>query len=249
MAARSAGAQVVLPALPEIHAVNASFQLGTTAPAYSTSPATSLTKFDLWGWGVETEFALPVANDSRWATLAVSYNQLSLDADIYKGRRLRGTLRDLPALSLYVGRSTQPWYVGITIAQSELVNGRLSNKPLAGATDAGPIKIAASSFSAGVAIGYQVGPAFIELGYVARYFPSLQYDGIPTTGFPADLGDHMYAGGVMFRVGGRLSLHKNEPAKRKIPCADTTTEVKVPTELDLDHECNNGVLNLRLHKK
>jgi hypothetical protein len=211
-----ASAQVLLPGLPDVQSVNASAELGTIWPTpFSTVPRTSVNNVDLWGWGVETEFQIPVEKGTPWeATLAVGYNQLNLAADIYKGRRLRGTLRDLPALSLYFGRVRHVWYIGVTIAESDLINGRLIRAPDPGMIDPGPIKVTAGAFSAGISLGWESGPLFLELGYMGRYFPSLQYDGIPTmTGFPPDLGQRMYAGGFMLRVGGRLDLKKPELPK------------------------------------
>ncbi|HEX8107252.1 MAG TPA: hypothetical protein VF516_05955 [Kofleriaceae bacterium] len=273
----SASAQIVLPGLPEVQAVNASAQLGTIWPTRSPSvPSTNVADFDLWGWGVETEFHLPFQDGSKWeASLAVGYNQLSLSADL-KGRHLRGTLRDLPALSLYFGRAKRcslefrdrfdpsaavgdqlvktcsqgGWYWGLTIAESELINGRLIRTPDPGTVDPGPIKISAGSFSAGVAVGYENGPVFIELGYVGRYFPALAYDGIPAaTGFPADLDQRMYAGGFVLRVGATLDLQKPAVPKVAISCAGASTEIKVGSEMDLKHECDGDQLNVHVRKK
>jgi hypothetical protein len=250
--ARLASAQVLLPGLPEVQSVNASAQAGTIAPTSSPSSAVpktalNLNELDLWGWGVETEFQLPVAKGQPWeATLAVGYNQLSLSADIYKGRRLRGTLRDLPALSLYFGRVRHLWYVGITIAQSDLVNGRLYRAPEPGMTDPGPIKIAASSFSAGFSIGVESGPVFAEIGYMGRYFPSLQYDGVPTGAFPADLGQRMYAGGFMVRIGGTLSLKKSEAPKEKLSCGSASAEYTVPSGQKGNASCTDQTLTVTI---
>lgn len=231
--AGSAFAQVVLPTLPEVQAINASAQFGNIVPSSSTIPKTDRFGRDLWGWGVETEFQLPLAEDKPWrATLALGYNQLNLSADIYSGRRLRGTLRDLPALSLYFGRTSHGWYAGVTIAESELVNGRLLRAPDPGMQDPGPIKVAANSFSAGLSVGLEHGPLFIEFGYMGRYFPSLQYDGIPTGPmgpvFPADLGQRMYAGGFVLRIGGTLEV-KKDTSKETISCGHASAEYTVPT--------------------
>jgi hypothetical protein len=247
--ARSGSAQVVLPGLPEVQAVNASAQVGWIEPSRSAAvPKTALSKdgLGLWGWGVETELRLPVNKGSQWeATLAVGYNQLSLDADIFAGRRLRGTLRDLPALSLYLGRSTRAWYVGVTIAQSELVNGRLIGSPDPAMKDAAPIKVAASSFSAGVSIGVESGPFFAEIGYMGRYFPSLQYDGIPMGAFPSDLGQRMYAGGFMVRIGGSLGLKKSE-ATKKFTCGSASAEYTVPARQQETTTCTTQTLTVTI---
>lgn len=246
---RLARAQL-LPALPAVDAVNASGQVGTIWPTpFSTIPKTTAENFDLWGWGVETEFHLPFNEGSKWeATLAVGYNQLSMSARIAANRRLRGTLRDLPSLSLYFGRPQGAWYVGATIAQSELVNGRLHRDPEPGMSDPGPIKIAASSFSAGLALGYEIGPLFVELSYVGRYFPSLAYDGIPAnTSFPADLGERMYAGGLMLRVGGSLDVKKSGPTPTTFSCGGTTTVIPAGTEFDAT--CSSSGATVNLHKK
>jgi hypothetical protein len=240
----------ILPGLPAVDSINASAQTGTIWPAFTSAvPRTDAARFDLWGWGVETEFELPVNKDSVWeATLAVGYNQLNLNARFGAGRRLRGTLRELPALSLYFGRAKREWYIGVTIAESELINGRLHVDPAPDTVDPGPIKLTASAFSAGVAVGYQTGPVFVELGYVGRYFPSLAYDGVPMGGFPSDLGERMYAGGFVLRVGGSLRVKKDAPRPRTIPCDGTTAEVTPPDRMELNHTCEKGVMTLRVYE-
>lgn len=204
----SRAAHAQLPGLPDVNAINASAQIGTVWPTpYSTVPSTELDELGLWGWGVETEFFLPIADDSPWqGTLGLGFNYLNLSADVGAGRRLRGGLRDLPTLSLYFGRVTNAWYVGVSLGLSELKDGRLHRDPPPGQVDPGPITVSATALSPGLSVGYELGPAFVEVGYVGRYFPSLAYGAIPTSGFPADLGERMYAGGFVVRVGGTFTV-------------------------------------------
>lgn len=90
----------------------------------------------------------------------------------------------------------------------------------------------------------------VELGYVGRYFPSLAYDGIPAnSSFPADLGQRMYAGGFVLRVGATLDLKKSDPPKSKISCAGASAEIAVPSEMDLAQRCEGGQLTVHVRKK
>jgi hypothetical protein len=247
--AHAAGvAQAQLPSvLPRVDAVNASVQLGSVTPADgATVPSFRVYEAGLWGFGVETEFKLPLLEGQPWeGSLGLGYNQLNLDATLGDGRRLRGTLRDLPALSLYLGRKTSRTYFGATIAVSELVNGRLHREARDGETAPSLIKVAAMAFSPGVAFGFEHRGVFVELGYMARFFPSLAYDGLPTSGLPSDLGERMWAGGFMLRVGGRLELTSPPPPpKLKIPCDGIAAEVADDPKVKVDHTCAGGTLSI-----
>ena len=235
-----------LPALPGVDAVNASVQGGWIAPTRdSTVPSANLDEGGLWGFGVETEFRIPGSDDKKWAgTLGLGYNQLNLSADLGAGRRLRGGLRDLPALTLYFGRASSELYFGATIAMSELVNGRIHTDPPAGISDPGPIKVSGGAFSTGFAAGWEYKHVFIEAGYMMRFFPSLAYDALPSTGFPADLGERMYAGGFMVRIGGTLGVKPPAATKKKVTCVQTTYELTEADDYVYEGTCVNGVVTI-----
>lgn len=251
---RKAHAQ--LPSLPSFDSINASIQGGwiTSDIPFLPDAAFDADSSDrgLWGLGVETELDLPINEDSLWAgTLGVGYNQLNLNGDLGAGRRMRGTLKDLPALSLYLGRKTSASYFGLTIAVSELSNGRIHTDPQPGTANPGPIKVSANAFSFGASYGYEYNHVFIEIGYMMRYFPSLAYELPAMSGFPNDLREKMYAGGFMIRVGGALGVKSKSPplSKTTTKCAETTVDVENVAGYDFIPKCEGGVVTITPDRK
>jgi hypothetical protein len=205
----SAHAQTVM--LPRIDGINFYGEIGEFEGKEAID-ANTYGPFGTYGWGFETSFTL-AATSSHVVELAVGYDQLFQHARFAEGFDLRGEVRELPSVSIYIS-FPDDLYVGLATGVVSLANATIDN-------GTSRFAITGDTFDAAAKIGYEIplqpGTSivdrriygFIEADYHARYFGGINYG----AGAPADLPGRMYLGGFTLSTGVQISLDAKNNAK------------------------------------
>lgn len=202
-------AQAQSISLPKIDNVNFFFQGGEIWNSGDLSDDESADGKDLrqYGWGFETTFDL--TKFERWnVELAVGYDQMFLRTRLDDTYKLRGTVRNLPSISLYGSYPSEPigFYAGFGTG---IVS--LSGVTAYDASDARQFTIGGDTFNLVGHIGafYDFGKfsLFVEAAYQARYLGGVSYTSlVPNTPPPSGLPDSLYIGGPMLSFGAQIEL-------------------------------------------
>lgn len=203
--------------LPKIDGINFYGEVGDFE-GHEAVDAQSYGPFGTYGWGFESTFTLS-AKDTHVVELAVGYDQLFQHARFADGFVLRGEIRELPSVSIYVSFPNDV-YVGIATGVVSLANANIND-------GVSRYSISGDTFDAAAKIGYtipfQPGTSienrriygFIEADYHARYFGGINYG----AGAPADLPGRMYLGGFTLSTGVQISLDGKNTAKAALKAA------------------------------
>jgi hypothetical protein len=208
----TASAQTLM--LPKIDSINFYGEVGefegkTAVDAQTYGP------FGTFGWGFETGFVV-ASSDSHVVELSVGYDQLFQHSRFSDDFVLKGEVRDLPSISIYVSFPND-MYVGIATGLVSLANATIDN-------GTSRFAITGDTFDAAAKIGYEIplqpGTSivdrriygFVEADYHARYFGGITYG----AGAPADLAGRMFLGGFVVSMGVQISLDGKNSAKAKL---------------------------------
>ena len=221
--------------LPRVDNVNFFFQAGSLIGSHDLvdDPSSNEKTFGELGWGFETSFDMLTSPD--WdIELAVGYDQMFLRSKFINKYGLRGTIRNLPAITIYAS-SPNGLYAGFGTGLVSLSNVSAfldghRQFTVGGDTFDLTGKIGVSKdLGDKVVTKYSRANLFIELAYHARFLGNVSYG----MGAPDTLPGSLYFGGVVVSVGAQVSLRpsagasdddiKNEIAKQKRQVTQAST--------------------------
>jgi hypothetical protein len=194
--------------LPRIDNVNFFFQAGSLIGSHDLvdDPSSNEKTFGELGWGFETSFDM-LTSPSWNIELAVGYDQMFLRSKFVSKYGLRGTIRNLPAISIYAS-SRNGLYAGFGTGLVSLNNvsafldGHRAFSVGGDTFDlAGRIGVS-KDLGDRIATRYSRANLFVELAYHARFLGNVTYG----TGAPDTLPGSLYFGGVVVSIGAQVSL-------------------------------------------
>lgn len=207
VAAGSAGqARAQSFSLPKLDSVNFFFQAGSLVGSRDLvdDPSANEKTFGELGWGFETSFDM-ITSPAWDVELSVGYDQMFMRARFVDRYTLRGTLKNLPSISVYASHANG-LYVGFGTGLVSLNNVSAFNDghrafSISGDTFdlTGRLGIAKNLGGSG---GIKPANLFVELAYHARFLGSAAYG----TGAPDTLPRSLYFGGVVISVGAQVSV-------------------------------------------
>ncbi|HEX8111793.1 MAG TPA: hypothetical protein VF516_28875 [Kofleriaceae bacterium] len=208
LAAGAGAARAQSLPLPKLDNVNFFFQAGSLIGSHDLvdDPSSNEKTFGELGWGFETSFDMLTSPD--WdIELAVGYDQMFLRSKFVNKYGLRGTIRNLPAISIYAS-SPNGLYAGFGTGLVSLNNvsafldGHRAFTVGGDTFDlAGRIGVS-KDLGDKVATKYSRANLFIELAYHARFLGNVTYG----MGAPDTLPGSLYFGGVVASIGAQVSL-------------------------------------------
>jgi hypothetical protein len=191
--------------LPEVDNVNFFFQGGSIVGGTDVKddPADDAGFFSQLGWGFETSFDM-TKTPSWLIELAVGYDQSYFRGKLLDRYSLRGTIRDLPAISIYASHSSS-FYFGFG-------TGLVSLNNMAAYEDGHKrFTVGGDTFDLSGKVGrlfrYERATLFFEAAYHARFISSVNYGMGASDSLPGSL----YFGSLIFSVGGQISLKTTKP--------------------------------------
>ncbi|HEX3475471.1 MAG TPA: hypothetical protein VHT91_10645 [Kofleriaceae bacterium] len=194
--------------LPRVDNVNFFFQAGSLIGSHDLvdDPSSNEKTFGELGWGFETSFDMLTSPD--WdIELAVGYDQMFLRSKFVNKYGLRGTIRNLPALTIYAS-SPNGLYAGFGTGLVSLSNVSAfldghRQFTVGGDTFDLTAKIGVSKdLGDKVVTKYSRANLFVELAYHARFLGNVSYG----MGAPDTLPGSLFFGGVVVSVGAQVSL-------------------------------------------
>jgi hypothetical protein len=208
LAAGTGAARAQSLSLPKLDNVNFFFQAGSLIGSHDLvdDPSSNEKTFGELGWGFESSFDMLTTPD--WdIELAVGYDQMFLRSKFVNKYALRGTIRNLPAISIYAS-SSNGLYAGFGTGLVSLNNvsafldGRRAFTVGGDTFDlAGKIGVS-KDLGERVATRYSRANLFVELAYHARFLGNVSYG----MGAPDTLPGSLFFGGVVVSVGAQVSL-------------------------------------------
>lgn len=204
--ARAARAQSLQ--LPKLDNVNFFFQAGSLIGSRDLvdDPSSNEKTFGLLGWGFESSFDMLTSPD--WdIELAVGYDQMFLRSRFVNQYGLRGTLRNLPAISIYA-TSANGLYAGFGTGLVSLSNVSAFLDGHRAFSVGGDTFDLAARIGVSKGLGdkvvtkYARANLFVELAYHARFLGNVGYG----TGAPDSLPGSLYFGGAVISIGAQVSL-------------------------------------------
>jgi hypothetical protein len=221
--------------LPRVDNVNFFFQAGSLIGSHDLvdDPSSNEKTFGELGWGFETSFDMLTSPD--WdIELAVGYDQMFLRSKFINKYGLRGTIRNLPAITIYAS-SSNGLYAGFGTGLVSLnnVSAFLDGHrqfTVGGDTFDLTGKLGVSKdLGDKVVTKYSRASLFVELAYHARFLGNVNYG----MGAPDTLPGSLFFGGVVVSVGAQVSLRpsagpsdddiKKEIAKQKHQVTQAST--------------------------
>jgi hypothetical protein len=235
LAAGAGEARAQSLSLPKLDNVNFFFQAGSLIGSHDLvdDPSSNEKTFGELGWGFESSFDM-LTNPDWDIELAVGYDQMFLRSKFVNKYGLRGTIRNLPAISIYAS-SSNGLYAGFGTGLVSLSNvsafldGHRAFSVGGDTFDlAGKIGVS-KDLGDKVATKYSRANLFVELAYHARFLGNVSYG----MGAPDTLPGSLFFGGVVVSVGAQVSLKagagasdddiKKESAKQKHQVTQAST--------------------------
>jgi hypothetical protein len=213
LAAGAGEARAQSLSLPKLDNVNFFFQAGSLIGSHDLvdDPSTNEKTFGELGWGFESSFDM-LTNPDWDIELAVGYDQMFLRSKFVNKYGLRGTIRNLPAISIYAS-SSNGLYAGFGTGLVSLSNvsafldGHRAFSVGGDTFDlAGKIGVS-KDLGDKVATKYSRANLFVELAYHARFLGNVSYG----MGAPDTLPGSLFFGGVVVSVGAQISLKAGAP--------------------------------------
>lgn len=253
LAAGAGAARAQSLSLPKLDNVNFFFQAGSLIGSHDLvdDPSSNEKTFGELGWGFESSFDMLATPD--WdIELAVGYDQMFLRSKFVNKYGLRGTIRNLPAISIYAS-SPNGLYAGFGTGLVSLSNvsafldGHRAFSVGGDTFDlAGKIGVS-KDLGDKVATRYSRANLFVELAYHARFLGNVSYG----MGAPDTLPGSLFFGGVVVSVGAQISLKagggpsdddiKKEVAKEVAKQKHQVTQASTP-ELTTRTDCASANL-------
>ena len=192
--------------LPKVDNVNFFFQAGAIIGSEDVNddPAEDSSVFSQIGWGFETSFDM--LKTPNWdLELAVGYDQAFFRGKLIERYALRGTIRDLPAISIYASHRSA-FYFGFGTGLVTLSN--------MAAYENGHKRFSVSgdTFDLAAKLGrlfrYERASLFFEAAYHARFIGGVNYG----MNAPDTLPSSLYFGSLIFSIGGQVTLKSKSGA-------------------------------------
>jgi len=206
MGAAHADAQTL--SLPKLDNVNFFLQAGSLIGSHDLvdDPSSNEKTFGELGWGFETSFDM--LTSPTWdVELSVGYDQMFMRARFVNRYNLRGTIRNLPSISIYASHDNG-LYAGLGTGPVSLSNvSAFSDGHRAFAVGGDTFDLSARLGLAKRLGGNEHGKdsrasLFVELAYHARFIGNVSYG----TGAPDTLPASLFFGGAVISIGAQVSL-------------------------------------------